>query len=108
LSVFSPVVKEAFVYGDKNLERPALLSAQSIVDVHVTLLKEQSKQSSQVPLLLQAKVSVPLHARYPVNAEFTCTSSSTPISLDCLLDKKLLTPQLLISKWNDYFFLCSL
>jgi phosphatidylinositol glycan class X len=59
------VVKEAFVYGDKNLERPALLSAQSIVDVHVTLLKEQSKQSSQVPLLLQAKVSVPLHARYP-------------------------------------------
>jgi hypothetical protein len=86
------VVKEAFVYGDKNLERPALLSAQSIVDVHVTLLKEQSKQSSQVPLLLQAKVSVPLHARYPVNAEFTCTSSSTPILLDCLLDKKLLTP----------------
>lgn len=59
------VVKEAFVYGDKNLERPALLSGQSIVDVHVTLLKEQSKQSSQVPLLLQAKVSVPLHARYP-------------------------------------------
>ncbi|CAK9219279.1 unnamed protein product [Sphagnum troendelagicum] len=59
------VVKEAFVYGDKNLEQPALLSAQSIVDVHVTLLKEQSKQSSQVPLLLQAKVSVPLHARYP-------------------------------------------
>ncbi len=102
------MVKEAFVYGDKNLEQPALLSAQSIVDVHVTLLKEQSKQSSQVPLLLQAKVSVPLHARYPVNAELTCTSSSTPILLDLPSGLKIAHAQLLISKWNYYYFLCSL
>ncbi|MCO5580748.1 hypothetical protein L7F22_034618 [Adiantum nelumboides] len=52
------VYKEAAIYGDHNLELPALLSYESMVVVH-TSFKTMSGHPTQ------AQVSLPLHARYP-------------------------------------------
>lgn len=56
---------EARIYGDVNLEQPALLSAQSILDVHVALLQVESDGKNGSASSLQAEVTLPLHARYP-------------------------------------------
>ncbi|MCO5571445.1 hypothetical protein L7F22_025185 [Adiantum nelumboides] len=52
------VYKEAAIYGDHNLELPALHSYESMVVVH-TSFKSMSAHPTQ------AQVSLPLHARYP-------------------------------------------
>lgn len=57
---------EARIHGDVNLEQPALLSQQSIVDVHVALLKVAGDGNNGSASFLQAEVALPLHARYPV------------------------------------------
>ncbi|KAI5071461.1 hypothetical protein GOP47_0013712 [Adiantum capillus-veneris] len=48
----------AAIYGDHNLELPALHSLESMVVVH-------TRFNSKSGHALQAQVSVPLHARYP-------------------------------------------
>lgn len=52
------VYAEAVLYGDHNLELPALHSSQSMVVIHKSF-------SSESKDLLQAEVRLPLHARYP-------------------------------------------
>lgn len=52
------VYAKAVLYGDHNLELPALLSSESMVVLHKSF---KSKSNH----LLQAEVSLPLHARYP-------------------------------------------
>lgn len=54
------VYAKAVLYGDHNLELPALLSSESMVVLHKSF---KSKSNH----LLQAEVSLPLHARYPVS-----------------------------------------
>lgn len=55
---------DAQVYGDRNLELPALHSSQSIVVLH-TIINITDTHSDQAHSMMQAKVSLPLHARYP-------------------------------------------
>lgn len=52
---------DAVIYGDHNLEMPSLHSSESIVVLHTSI----DSNVSHLEHLLQAKVLLPLHARYP-------------------------------------------
>lgn len=52
---------DAVIYGDHNLEMPSLHSSESIVVLHTSI----DSNTPHLEHLLQAKVLLPLHARYP-------------------------------------------
>ncbi|KAL2899808.1 Phosphatidylinositol-glycan biosynthesis class X protein [Bienertia sinuspersici] len=56
------VFKDAFVFGDTNLELPSFLSNQSIVEIHLDAALNNSA-GKEIPLELT--MEIPLHARYP-------------------------------------------
>ncbi|KMS95558.1 hypothetical protein BVRB_007040 [Beta vulgaris subsp. vulgaris] len=56
------VFKDASVFGDTNLELPSFLSNQSIVEVH---LDAALNNSAGKEIVLEFKIEIPLHARYP-------------------------------------------
>ncbi|CAO2820887.1 unnamed protein product [Amaranthus hypochondriacus] len=56
------VFKDAAVFGDTNLELPSFLSNQSIVEVHLDAALDHSAGQE---ILLEYKIELPLHARYP-------------------------------------------
>lgn len=63
--MFAAVFKDASVFGDTNLELPSFLSNQSIVEVH---LDAALNNSAGKEIVLEFKIEIPLHARYPVSA----------------------------------------
>ncbi|XP_057541021.1 uncharacterized protein LOC130818811 isoform X2 [Amaranthus tricolor] len=56
------VFKDAAVFGDTNLELPSFLSNQSTVEVHLDAALDHSAGQE---ILLEYKIEIPLHARYP-------------------------------------------
>ncbi|KAH9617872.1 hypothetical protein KSS87_018617, partial [Heliosperma pusillum] len=56
------VFKDAYVFGDTNLELPSFLSNQSVVEIH---LDAALGASAEQEIVKEIKVEFPLHARYP-------------------------------------------
>ncbi|KAL2610796.1 hypothetical protein R1flu_022488 [Riccia fluitans] len=61
--------KKVHIYGDTDLERPARISYPSVVEVHTALVRKETSMVGAHPGKFQAKVSLPLHARYPPTGE---------------------------------------
>ncbi|XP_074264670.1 uncharacterized protein LOC141587135 isoform X2 [Silene latifolia] len=56
------VFKDAYVFGDTNLELPSFLSNQSVVEIHLDAALSTSPAQE---IVKEFKIEIPLHARYP-------------------------------------------